>query len=70
MGKRKSAILMRILVIPDCQVKPGSDTTHLEWAAHAIVDYMPDVIVVIGDFWDLPSLSTHDAPGSKEAEGT
>lgn len=25
--------------------------------------------MVIGDWWDLPSLSTHEAPGSKEAEG-
>jgi hypothetical protein len=25
--------------------------------------------VIIGDWWDLPSLSLHDAPGSKEAEG-
>lgn len=55
--------------MPDCQVKPGVDTTHLSWAADAILDYRPDVVVVMGDFWDFPSLSTHDAPGSKEAEG-
>lgn len=55
--------------MPDCQVKPGVDTTHLSWASDAILDYRPDVIVVMGDFWDFPSLSTHDAPGSKEAEG-
>ena len=61
--------MRRHIVIPDVQCKPGSDTIHLEWAAKAIVDYKPDVIVVIGDFWDLPSLSTHDGPGSKEAEG-
>jgi len=30
---------------------------------------MPDVVVQIGDFFDLPSLSSHDAPGSREAEG-
>jgi len=59
----------RHLIIPDTQIKPGVDTTHIEWAAKAAVDYLPDVIVVIGDWWDLPSLSTHDAPGSKEAEG-
>lgn len=61
--------MIRHLVIPDCQIKPGQDTTHIDWAAQAIVEYKPDVIVCIGDFWDLPSLSTHDAPGSKEAEG-
>ena len=61
--------MRRHLIIPDAQVRPGSDTTHLDWAGRAIVEYKPDVIVCIGDFWDLPSLSTHDAPGSKEAEG-
>jgi len=56
-------------VIPDGQIKPGDDLTHIKWAAKAIVEYKPDVVVVIGDWWDLPSLSMHDAPGSKEAEG-
>lgn len=59
----------RIVIIPDTQIKPGVDTTHINWAAKAIVHYQPDYIIVIGDWWDLPSLSTHDAPGSKEAEG-
>lgn len=61
--------MRRHLIVPDVQVRPGDDTTHLHWAGQAIAEYKPDVIVVIGDFWDLPSLSTHDAPGSKEAEG-
>lgn len=59
----------RHLIIPDTQVRPGVDTTHVDWAAQAIVEYQPDVIVIMGDWWDMPSLSTHDAPGSKEAEG-
>jgi hypothetical protein len=57
------------MVIPDTQVKPGVDLSHIRWAAEAALDYLPDVIVVIGDWWDMPSLSTHDAPGSKEANG-
>lgn len=61
--------MSRHVVIPDCQIRPESDTTHLDWAARAIVEYHPDVIVILGDFWDLPSLSTHDGPGSLEAEG-
>lgn len=61
--------MRRHLIIPDTQIRPGSDTTHIGWAANAILEYRPDVIVIIGDWWDLPSLSTHDAPGSKEAEG-
>lgn len=60
---------MRILVIPDCQVKPGVPTDHLEWAGKAICDYRPDVVVNIGDFADMPSLSTHDKAGSKYFEG-
>lgn len=59
----------RYFVLPDCQVKPGDDLEHLDWAAQALVDYRPDVIVCIGDFFDLPSLSTHATPGSKETEG-
>lgn len=60
---------MRILVIPDCQVKDGIPTEHLKWAGEAICDYRPDVIVNIGDFADMPSLSTHDKTGSKYFEG-
>ena len=61
--------MRRHLIVPDTQVRPGVDTTHLDWAARAILKYRPDVIVHLGDHWDFPSLSTHDAPGSKEAEG-
>lgn len=60
----------RHLIIPDCQIKPGDDLTHIDWAAQAIVEYLPDVIVIIGDFWDLPSLNTHAGPGSVELENT
>jgi hypothetical protein len=60
---------MKILVIPDCQVKEGIPTEHLTWAGNAIVDYRPDVVVNIGDFADMPSLSTHDVKGSKYFEG-
>lgn len=62
--------MRRHLVIPDCQIKPGDDLTHIDWAAEAIADYMPDVVVVIGDFWDMPSLNSHSAPGSSELENT
>lgn len=60
---------MRILVIPDAQVKEGIPLEHLEWAGKAIVDYKPDVVVNLGDFADMPSLSTHDVKGSKYFEG-
>ena len=60
---------MRILVIPDCQVKENVPLEHLTWAGQAIVDYRPDVVVNIGDFADMPSLSSHDVKGSKYFEG-
>ena len=59
----------RYLIIPDTQVKPGVDTRHIDWAAQAILEYQPDVVVHIGDHWDLPSLSTHEAPGSVHTVG-
>ncbi len=62
--------MRRHLIIPDAQVKPGSDTTHVDWAAQAIVDYRPDVIVCIGDWWDFPSLNGHNEKGSLPVEGT
>lgn len=60
---------MKILVIPDCQVKEGLSTDHLMWAGKAICEYKPDVVVNLGDFADMPSLSTHDKVGSKYFEG-
>ena len=51
---------MKICVIPDCQIKEGVPTEHLEWAGQYIADKKPDVIVNIGDFWDMPSLSSYD----------
>lgn len=61
--------MRRHLIIPDTQVKPGVDTSHIDWAARAIVDYKPDVIVHLGDHWDMPSLNGHSEKGSKELEG-
>ena len=60
---------MRILVIPDCQVKEGVPLSHLTWAGEAICEYRPDVVVNLGDFADMPSLSSHDIKGSKYFEG-
>jgi hypothetical protein len=60
----------RHLIIPDTQVRPGVATEHIDWAALAILDYKPDVIVVLGDWWDFPSLNSHSEKGSKERSGT
>lgn len=58
----------RHYVIPDCQIRPGDVTDHLDWIAKDIVRRKPDVIVCIGDFYDLPSLSRHSLPGGLEKE--
>lgn len=57
------------LVIPDTQVKEGVPTDHLKWISAYIVDRRPDVVVHLGDHWDMPSLSLYDKPGSKTMEG-
>lgn len=61
--------MRRHLVIPDTQIEPGVDTSHIGWCAQAIVDYMPDVVVMIGDFGTIPSLSSYDKPGGMKLEG-
>lgn len=48
------------LIIPDTQCKPGVPMEHLEALGNFIVDKRPDVIVHIGDHFDMPSLSSYD----------
>ncbi|AUR95525.1 calcineurin-like phosphoesterase [Vibrio phage 1.208.B._10N.222.52.A7] len=59
---------MKILVIADTQAKPEVPTEHLTWIGRSIVDEKPDVIVHIGDHYDMQSLSVYDM-GKKAAEG-
>lgn len=47
------------LIIPDTQVKEGVDIEHIRQAGKLLMERKPDVVVVIGDWWDMPSLSTH-----------
>jgi hypothetical protein len=58
----------RILVLPDVQAKPGIDFSFLSRIGQYAVDKRPDVIVCIGDFADMPSLSSYDK-GKKSFEG-
>jgi hypothetical protein len=60
----------RHLIIPDTQVRPGVATDHIDWAAQAILDYLPDTVCVLGDWWDFPSLNSHSEKGSVELENT
>jgi hypothetical protein len=56
------------LIIPDCQVKEGIDTSYLHRIGQYIADKQPEVIVCLGDFADMPSLSSYDK-GKKGFEG-
>ena len=59
---------MRIIVIPDVQVKPGADLSYIRWISSYICDKRPDILVIIGDWADMPSLSSYDV-GKKSFEG-
>lgn len=56
------------LVIPDTQAKADVPTAHLRWIGRYILDRRPDVVVHLGDHWDMPSLSSYDK-GKKSMEG-
>src|SRR5688572_3057163 len=58
----------RILVLPDVQAKPGINFSYLSRIGQYAVDKKPEVIVCIGDFADMPSLSSYDK-GKKSFEG-
>lgn len=55
------------LVIPDTQADPERPDDHLTWAGKYAVDKKPDVIVHLGDHWNMGSLSSYDkGKGSME----
>ena len=57
-----------ILVIADTQAKYEEDLEYLLWIGKYIADKKPDVIVHIGDHFDMPSLSSYDK-GTSKIEG-
>lgn len=59
---------MKIAVIPDTQTKPGVKTEYLGWIGKYLASKKPDVIVHLGDFADMASLSSYDK-GLKSFEG-
>lgn len=48
------------LVIPDSHAHYQHHNKRADWLGKLIVDVKPDVIVHIGDNWDMPSLSEYD----------
>lgn len=59
---------MRHLVLPDVQAKPGHDFTYLTKIGRYMVEKKPDKVICLGDFADMPSLSSYDV-GKKSFEG-
>jgi hypothetical protein len=59
---------MKIMVIPDVQARSGDDFKFLEHVGSYMVDKKPDIVVQLGDFADMPSLSSYDK-GKKSFEG-
>jgi hypothetical protein len=55
-------------IIPDTQVRPGVPIDHLTAAGNYVVRHKPDVIIHLGDHFDMHSLSSYDR-GTKKAEG-
>ena len=56
---------MKHIMIPDTQIFPSSKTEHIVAAARYIKKHKPDKIIIIGDWWDMPSLSSYDTAGDK-----
>lgn len=59
----------RHMVVPDVQVRSGVKLDHLEAAGNYAAEKRPDEIVLMGDWWDFPSLDTHNNRGHIDYEG-
>lgn len=60
--------MTRHCIIPDVQAKYGEDFTFLTHIGKYLVEKKPDVVVQLGDFSDMESLSSYDQ-GKKSFEG-
>lgn len=56
---------MKHIMIPDTQISTPSKVDHIYAAGKYIRKHRPDKIIIIGDWWDMPSLSSYDKPGEK-----
>lgn len=60
--RRKRGAFRKHFVIPDTQVKPGVPVEHMTWAGRYIAGKAArgDVVIHLGDHWDMASLSSYD----------
>lgn len=55
--------MSKILFIPDCQIRPDNleqNAPLLRAVGELLIKERPDVVVNIGDFWDMFSLNSYD----------
>lgn len=60
--------MTRHIVIPDCQIREGDDLEFLQLIGRYIAEKKPEHVICLGDFADMPSLSSYDV-GKKQFEG-
>jgi len=51
---------MDILIVPDGHARKGVSNQRFTWLGRAAVDLKPDVLLCLGDLFDMPSLSSYD----------
>lgn len=61
-------MIKKLLIIPDAHAKPEVSNERFSWLGNFIAEEQPEVIVSIGDFADMPSLSLFDL-GKRTYEG-
>lgn len=59
---------MRHLIIPDAHATPDHNLLRFVWLGNLIADLKPDVVICLGDWADMPSLSSYDV-GKRAFEG-
>ena len=59
---------MNLLIIPDAHASPGYDNERFTAVGQFLMDERPEYVVCLGDWADLPSLSSYDK-GTRGFEG-
>lgn len=57
-----------MLIIPDVHAHPDYSNERMAWLGEYILEEKPETIVCLGDFADMPSLSSYDK-GTRSFEG-
>lgn len=56
------------LIIPDPHAHPDYGNERADWLGRLILDIKPDVVINIGDMFDMPSMASYDK-GTKSFQG-